>query len=223
MNIAIFGNGRMGKLISRLAIERGHSIVVISNSKQPATKCNLSNVDVAIDFSLPNVAFDNISYAIKNETAIISGTTNWLGRLEEVRNMCLEQKGAFLYASNFSLGMNIFFQLNKKLAKLIKGGGYIGSIEETHHLNKLDSPSGTAISLYNDLKDILMEEIPINSKRISDEIGTHKINYSSKIDDIEIIHRAKTRDGFALGAIIAAEWILDKKGVFSMQDLLKHN
>ena len=221
MNIAIFGNGKMGKLISKLAIDKGHSILITTNSKQPAKDCDLSSIDVAIDFSLPDVAFDNISYAIENNTPIISGTTDWLERLEEAKEICLTKNGAFLYSSNFSLGMNIFFELNRTLAKLIKGKNYTATIEETHHLNKLDSPSGTAVSLYNDMKDTLSKEIQITSKRISNEIGTHKINYSSKIDNIQMIHKAKTREGLALGALIAAEWIIDKKGVFSMKDLVK--
>ena len=220
MNIAIFGNGKMGQLISKIAIERGHSITAISNSKYPATSCDLTNIDVAIDFSLPKVAFDNISYAIKNKTPVISGTTDWLEKLEDIKIECLENNGAFLYASNFSLGMNIFFELNKTLAKLMRDKTYTPSIEEIHHIDKLDAPSGTAVTLDNQIKNIFNQEIKIISKRIPNEIGTHKINYSSQIDNIEMIHTSKSRDGFALGALIAAEWIIDKKGVFSMKDLL---
>ena len=220
MNIAIFGNGKMGQLISKMAIERGHSIIVISNSKNPATSFDLTNIDVAIDFSLPNVAFDNISYAIKHTTPVVSGTTDWLEKLEDVKKQCLENNGAFLYASNFSLGMNIFFELNKTLAKLMKDKKYTPLIEEKHHLDKLDSPSGTAVTLNNQIKKVLDQEIKITSKRIHNEIGTHKIHYSSQIDNIEITHTSKSRDGFALGALIAAEWIIDKKGFFSMKDLL---
>jgi len=220
MNIAIFGNGRMGQLISKIAIERGHSIIATSNSKNPATSCDLTNVDVAIDFSLPKVAFDNISYAIKHKTPVISGTTDWLEKLEDIKKECLDNNGAFLYASNFSLGMNIFFELNKILAKLMKDKKYTPSIEEIHHIDKLDTPSGTALTLENQIKNILNQEIKITSKRIPNMIGTHKINYSSQIDNIEMIHTSKSRDGFALGALIAAEWIMDKKGVFSINDLL---
>ena len=220
MNIAIFGNGRMGQLISKIAIERGHSIILTSNSKNPATSCDLTNVDVAIDFSLPKVAFDNISYAIKHKTPVISGTTDWLEKLEDIKKECLDNNGAFLYASNFSLGMNIFFELNKILAKLMKDKKYTPSIEEIHHIDKLDAPSGTALTLDNQIKNILNQEIKITSKRIPNMIGTHKINYSSQIDNIEMIHTSKSRDGFALGAMIAAEWIMDKKGVFSINDLL---
>ena len=220
MNIAIFGNGRMGKLISKIAIQRGHSIITTSNSKKPATSCDLTNVDVAIDFSLPKVAFDNISHAIKCKTPVISGTTDWLDKLEVIKKECLENNGAFLHASNFSLGMNIFFELNKTLAKLMRDKKYTPSIDETHHIDKLDAPSGTALTLDNQIKNILNQEIKITSKRMPNEIGTHKINYSSQIDNIEMIHTSKSRDGFALGALIAAEWIIDKKGVFSMKDLL---
>jgi len=221
MNIAIFGDGKMGRLISNLATERGHSIVLKANSKNPATSFELSDVDVAIDFSIPDTAFDNISHALQNKTPIISGTTNWLDKLEEIKEICSKNNGSFLYSSNFSLGMNIFFKLNQKLAELMKNRNYDVSINETHHIDKLDSPSGTAISLSNDLEKIFHDEISITSNRISQEIGTHKINYSSIIDEIEITHKAKSRDGFALGALLAAEWIQNKKGFFTMEDVLR--
>ena len=220
MNIAIFGDGKMGRLISNIATERGHSIVLRATSKNPATSFDLSNVDVAIDFSIPDTAFDNISHALQNKTPIISGTTNWLDKLEEIKEICSQHNGSFLYSSNFSLGMNIFFKLNQKLAELMKNRNYDVSINETHHINKLDSPSGTAISLSNDLEKIFHDKTSITSNRISQEIGTHKINYSSIIDEIEITHKAKLRDGFALGALLAAEWIQNKKGVFTMEDML---
>ena len=221
MNIAIFGDGKMGRLISNIATERGHSIVLRATSKNPATSFDLSNVDVAIDFSIPDTAFDNISHALQNKTPIISGTTNWLDKLEEIKKICSKNNGSFLYSSNFSLGMNIFFKLNQKLAELMKNRNYDVSINETHHINKLDSPSGTAISLSNDLEKIFHNKTSITSNRISQEIGTHKINYSSIIDEIEITHKAKLRDGFALGALLAAEWIQNKKGFFTMEDVLR--
>ncbi|MDG2139057.1 MAG: dihydrodipicolinate reductase C-terminal domain-containing protein [Flavobacteriales bacterium] len=221
MNIAIFGDGKMGKLISNLATERGHSIVLKANSKNPATSFELSDVDVAIDFSIPDTAFDNISHALQNKTPVISGTTNWLDKLEEIKEICSQHNGSFLYSSNFSLGMNIFFKLNQKLAELMKNRNYDVSINETHHIDKLDSPSGTAISLSNDLEKIFHDKTSITSNRISQEIGTHKINYSSIIDEIEITHKAKLRDGFALGALLAAEWIKNKKGVFTMEDVIR--
>ena len=221
MNIAIFGDGKMGKLISKLATERGHSIILKANSKNPATSFELSDVDVAIDFSIPDTAFNNIAHALRNKTPIISGTTNWLDKLEKIRKICSKNNGSFLYSSNFSLGMNIFFKLNQKLAELMKTRNYDVSINETHHINKLDSPSGTAISLSNDLEKIFHNKTPITSKRISQEIGTHKINYSSIIDEIEITHKAKSRDGFAIGALLAAEWIQNKQGFFTMEDVLR--
>ena len=221
MNIAIFGDGKMGRLISNIATERGHSIVLRATSKNPATSFDLSDVDVAIDFSIPDTAFDNISHALQNKTPIISGTTDWLDKLEEIKKICSKNNGSFLHSSNFSLGMNIFFKLNQKLAELMKNRNYDVSINETHHINKLDSPSGTAISLSNDLEKIFHNKTSITSNRISQEIGTHKINYSSIIDEIEITHKAKLRDGFALGALLAAEWIKNKKGVFTMEDVIR--
>ena len=219
MNIAIFGNGRMGKLIAIIARKRGHKIIASSDNKNPATSIDLKNVDVAIDFSTPESAFKNIMHAIDNNTPVVSGTTDWLEKYDNVKKACLNSDGAFLYSSNFSIGMNMLFKINKKLASLIQAYDYESLITETHHLEKLDSPSGTAITLQEDLKIILNKKTEIKSNRINDIIGTHKVVFSSKIDDIEIKHTAKSRDGFALGAIIAAEWILDKKGVYSIEDI----
>lgn len=219
MNIAIFGNGKMGKLIAIIAKKRGHIVIATSDKNKPAKGINLRNVDVAIDFSTPNSAFENIMHAIDNNTPIISGTTNWLENYDNVKMKCLSSNGAFLYSSNFSIGMNLLFKLNKKLANLIEDYDYKSLITETHHLEKLDSPSGTAITLQQDLKKILSKEIQIKSNRIKDSIGIHKVVFSSEIDEIEIKHTAKSRTGFATGAIIAAEWIVDKKGVFSLEDI----
>jgi 4-hydroxy-tetrahydrodipicolinate reductase len=219
MNIAIFGNGKMGKLITIIARKRGHKIIASSDNKNPATSIDLKNVDVAIDFSTPESAFKNIMHAIDNNTPVVSGTTDWLEKYDNVKKACLNSDGAFLYSSNFSIGMNMLFKINKKLASLIQAYDYESLITETHHLEKLDSPSGTAITLQEDLKIILNKKTEIKSNRINDIIGTHKVVFSSKIDDIEIKHTAKSRDGFALGAIIAAEWILDKKGVYSIEDI----
>lgn len=219
MNIAIFGNGKMGKLIAIIARKRGHKIIASSDNKNPATSIDLKNVDVAIDFSTPESAFKNIMHAIDNNTPVVSGTTDWLEKYDNVKKACLNSDGAFLYSSNFSIGMNMLFKINKKLASLIQAYDYKSLITETHHLEKLDSPSGTAINLQEDLKIILNKKTEIKSNRINDIIGTHKVVFSSKIDDIEIKHTAKSRDGFALGAIIAAEWILDKKGVYSIEDI----
>ena len=220
MKIAILGNGRMGKRISELAIERGHSIVAVSLSNKPAHSLDVNTADVAIDFSTPTTAFNNISHALKSGIPVISGTTGWLDKQAEIEALCSKKSGAFLYASNFSLGMNIFFELNKKLAKLMKNQNYKSTIHEIHHTQKLDSPSGTAKTLGKQMDGILKNNTPITAERIGDVTGTHTVTYSSSVDDIEITHTAKNRDGFAMGAIIAAEWIIGKKGIFSMQDVL---
>jgi len=221
MKIAILGNGKMGRRISELATEKGHKIVITSCSENTAISLDLSIADVAIDFSTPTTAFENISHAINSGIPVISGTTAWLDKLQDVKDLCIAKEGAFLYASNFSLGMNIVFELNKKLTKLVKNQKYEVKIHETHHNEKLDSPSGTAKTLATDTKNILQKEINITSDRIKDVSGTHIITYSSSADKIEIKHTAKNRDGFAMGAIIAAEWIIGRKGVFCLQDVLK--
>jgi 4-hydroxy-tetrahydrodipicolinate reductase len=221
MKIAILGNGRMGKRISELAKERGHSIVGVSSSKKPAHTLDVSAADVAVDFSTPSSAFNNISHAIKNGIPVISGTTAWLDQLDEIHKLCEKENGTFLYASNFSLGMNIFFELNKKLSQFMKGRKYKTYIHEIHHKQKLDSPSGTAITLENDIKDISGENTDITSDRMDGIAGTHTIIYSCSEDEIEIKHTAKNRDGFAMGAILAAEWIKEKKGIFTLDDVLR--
>ena len=221
MKIAILGNGRMGKRISELAIERGYTIDCNSSSEKPATSLNLSTADVAIDFSTPTTAFENISHAINNGIPVISGTTGWLKNLAEIEDLCKTKKGAFLYASNFSLGMNIFFEINKTLAKLMKNQNYESSLNEIHHTKKLDSPSGTAKTLCEQMDNSLANSTPITAERIGDVPGTHIIKYCSTVDEIEIKHTAKNRDGFAIGALIAGKWIIGKQGVFSMQDVLR--
>ena len=210
----------MGKLITVLAEEKGYDIVLKTNSNLPFEKCNLKDVDVAIDFSTPETAFNNISHAIKNNIPIISGTTGWLEKLEEIKKLCTKYNGAFLYASNFSIGVNMFFKINIELAKLMQDKNYKTSISETHHLEKLDKPSGTAKTLSEDIHKELKITPNIISHRIEKKIGTHEIMYESAIDNIKIVHEAKSRDGFALGALKAAEWIRNKKGIFSMQDVL---
>ena len=220
MQIAIVGYGKMGKLITVLAEEKGYDIVLKTNSNLPFEKCNLKDVDVAIDFSTPETAFNNISHAIKNNIPIISGTTGWLEKLEEIKKLCTKYNGAFLYASNFSIGVNMFLKINTELAKLMQNKNYKTSISETHHLEKLDKPSGTAKTLSEDIHKELKITPNIISHRIEKKIGTHEIMYESVIDNIKIVHEAKSRDGFALGALKAAEWIRNKKGIFSMQDVL---
>ena len=220
MKIAILGNGKMGKRIGRLAKINGDKIVVTSSSNRPAISIDLNIADVAIDFSTPFSAFENISHAINSGIPVISGTTAWLEKMQDIERLCIERNGAFLYASNFSLGMNIFFELNKKLAELMRNHKYESQIHEIHHTEKLDSPSGTAITLAKQMENILSAESKITTDRIDDVPGTHQITYSSLVDEIKIKHIAKNRDGFAMGAIIAAEWIIGKKGIFSMKDVL---
>ena len=230
MKIALLGYGRMGQTIERIAIERGHEIVLRKDEFN--TYDGLSNADVAIDFSIPAVAVDNISSCFHTNVPVVSGTTGWLDRYEEMVTLCTEKKGAFLSSSNFSLGVNIFFELNEYLAKMMsKFDSYHVDMEEIHHTRKLDAPSGTAISLakgviensnYSNwtLENAKNNEIHIEALRIADVPGTHTVTYHSTVDEIEIKHTAHNRDGFALGAVIAAEWIVGKQGVFSMKDVL---
>ncbi|MEN3322889.1 4-hydroxy-tetrahydrodipicolinate reductase [Mariniflexile soesokkakense] len=231
MNIALLGYGKMGKTIEQIAIKRGHTIVLTVDKGDEGY--DITKADVAIDFSIPTVAFNNISNCINNGVPVISGTTGWLHDYDKAVNLCKEKKGAFIYASNYSLGVNIFFELNKTLAKMMSTlKQYNVSMEEIHHTQKLDAPSGTAISLANDiiannanfeawkLDETAEKTIPIVAKRIEDVPGTHTVNYESEVDTITIEHVAHTRQGFALGAVIAAEWIVGKTGVFTMNDVL---
>ena len=219
MNIAILGNGRMGKLISKLAVKKGHKILSVSSSINPANSLDLSAADVAIDFSTPTTAFDNISHALNSGIPVISGTTGWLNQLNEIETLCKKNNGAFLYASNFSLGMNLFFKLNKQLSELMKNQQYNAKIHEIHHSEKLDNPSGTAKKLANDADSILKDKLQITSDRTKDVSGVHSITFTSNEDEIEIKHTANNRNGFAIGAIRAAEWITDKKGIFTLDDI----
>ena len=220
MKIAILGNGKLGKKIAELASKKGYEIIAISSSKNPAINLDLSKADVAIDFSTPTTAFENIIHAINSGTPVVSGTTSWLDKFQEVKNLCNKKDGSFLYSSNFSLGMNLFFALNKKLAKIMNTHNYKCKIDETHHIEKLDTPSGTAITLSEDIQKIQDEKIKITATREGNIPGTHRIIYTSTMDEIEIKHTAKNREGFAKGALLAAEWIIGKKGVFGMNDVL---
>jgi len=236
MKIALLGYGKMGKVIEEIALNRNHEIVLkINNQNQDQlTIENIEQVDVAIDFSTPNSAKSNILIAINSNTPIISGTTGWLESYDEVSKLCIDKKSALLYASNFSLGVNLFFELNKTLAGLMKSHKqYDVTITEIHHTQKLDAPSGTAISLAEQIisenenhngwtldKGNSDERIIIEAQRVKMTPGTHIINYKSEVDTISIKHEAHSRKGFALGAVIAAEWIQNKKGVFSMRDVL---
>jgi 4-hydroxy-tetrahydrodipicolinate reductase len=231
MKIALLGYGKMGKVIERIALERGHEIVVRKSSSD--SYIGLENADIAIDFSVPTAAVANITTCINAGIPIISGTTGWLEEYPKMESLCKEKNGAFIYGSNFSLGVNLFFELNQYLAKLMsKFDQYHVSMEEIHHTQKLDKPSGTAISLangiinntkYNDwsIENPTAENVFIDVKRIDSVPGTHSIYYTSEVDTIEIKHTAHNRDGFALGSIIAAEWLIGKKGVFTMRDVLE--
>ena len=230
MRIALLGYGRMGKAIETIALERGHVINLKVN--KDSDEFILKDCDVAIDFSLPKTAFENISRCIEEDTPVVSGTTGWLKRYDDVVELTEKKNGSFLYASNFSLGVNIFFELNSKLAQLMsKLADYKVNIEEIHHTQKLDAPSGTAITLaegiiektsYKEwtLDKPKSEQIGIIAKRKEKVPGTHKIAYTSTVDTIDIKHTAHSRQGFALGAVIAAEYIHDKKGIFTMKDVL---
>ena len=230
MKIALLGYGKMGKVIERIAIERGHQIVLKKDESN--TFEGLSNADVAIDFSVPKAAVDNISNCFHANVPVVSGTTGWLEHYEEMITLCTETQGGFISSSNFSLGVNLFFELNDYLAKIMAPyTSYSVAMEEIHHTQKLDAPSGTAISLakgviennhYTNwtLDKPAKNEIHIEALRIADVPGTHTVTYNSEVDSIEIKHTAHNREGFALGAVIAAEWLAGKQGVFTMKDVL---
>jgi 4-hydroxy-tetrahydrodipicolinate reductase len=230
MKIALFGFGKMGKTIERLATKKGHEIVL--KIDEHSTEFDISQADVAIDFSIPTAAVNNISLCLENNVPIVSGTTGWLEHYPKMARLCEIKKGGFIYASNFSLGVNIFFELNEQLAKMMNSlSQYNISLEEIHHKQKLDAPSGTAITLAEGiiknsdktnytLTQAKTNEIPIVAKRIENVAGTHTVTYTSEVDSLSINHTANNREGFALGAIVAAEWIIGKKGVFTMKDVL---
>jgi 4-hydroxy-tetrahydrodipicolinate reductase len=231
MKIALLGYGRMGKAIELIAIERGHDVV--AKIDQDETYGNLSDADVAINFSIPEAAAENIKTALKINIPVVCGTTGWLNQLKEIEDFCKAKNSAFIYASNFSVGVNLFFKLNEVLAKLMSSHkSYQASMKEIHHIHKLDAPSGTAITLAEGIveqsdytqwtinKVIKENMLPVEVDRTGEVPGTHTIKYESSVDSITIEHEAHSRKGFALGAVIAAEWIQDKKGVFSMNDVL---
>lgn len=230
MKIALSGYGKMGKTIEKIATERGHEVVLRIDGD--IENHDLTIADVAIDFSVPDAAFKNITTCFKNNLPVVSGTTGWLDNYDNAVKVCKEKNSGFIYASNFSVGVNLFFELNERLAKLMSPfEDYSVEIEEIHHTQKLDAPSGTAISLAQQivansgktgwqLDHAEEDEIPVYAKRIEDVPGTHTVSYKSSIDSIEIKHTAHSRQGFALGAVIAAEWLVDKKGIFTMKDVL---
>ncbi|CAD7799108.1 4-hydroxy-tetrahydrodipicolinate reductase [Chryseobacterium aquaeductus] len=231
MKIALVGYGKMGKIIDEIATKRGHEVV--ARLKETPTAETLNSPDVVIEFSLPEVAFDNIKACLENKIPVICGTTGWLERKTEIENLAVENETAFLYGSNFSLGVNLFFALNEKLADLMKSvDEYSCQLEEIHHIHKLDAPSGTAISIAEGifksnpkyeawkLEETQEKNLGIFAIREDEVPGTHSVYYKSEVDEIEIKHTAFNRNGFALGAVVAAEWIKDKKGNFTMKDVL---
>ena len=236
MNIAIIGYGKMGKEIEKVALERGHSISVAIDKENINLFESLAfrSSDVAIEFTQPQFAVNNYKQCFKNQIPVVSGTTGWLVDLSEIEQLCIETDSTFFYASNFSVGVNILFELNKKLAQLMDSNSdYNVEMEEIHHIQKLDAPSGTAISLAEQIleRTSLKEnwslepknnsDLRISAKRIDKVHGTHVVTYSSDVDELSIKHEAKSRKGFALGAVLAAEFVINKKGVLNMQDMLK--
>lgn len=236
MNIALIGYGKMGKAIEDIAIQRGHDIVlkIDENNLHEFSRENLDKADVAIEFTGPHTAIDNIRKTIGFNTPLVCGSTGWTNEIESINTLVKDTNGTFLYASNFSVGVNIFFEVNKRLASLMAPHpDYEVILEEIHHTQKKDAPSGTAITLaeqvlekiehkkqwVNDQSD-KPEDLEIISIREDPAPGTHTVKYSSAIDTIEIIHTAHNRKGFALGAVLAAEYIKDKKGIFQMKDVL---
>ena len=230
MKIALLGYGKMGKEIEKISIERGHSISVIIDKEDDVK--SLIDSDVAINFSTPSSAVSNIKLALDSSIPVISGTTGWLENYNEIVEYSKNTKTSFMYASNYSLGVNLFFELNKKLTSLLnKHDQYKIALQEIHHTEKIDKPSGTALTLAEDIikgtdykdwsfKNNTNKTIKMESVRKNNVPGIHKVKYDSEIDSIEITHTAHSRKGFALGAVVAAEWIIDKKGVFNMTDMI---
>jgi 4-hydroxy-tetrahydrodipicolinate reductase len=236
MNIALIGYGKMGKAIEEIALQRNHQVVlkIDENNLADFTIENLQKADVAIEFTGPHSAAANVTTCIQSGIPIVCGSTGWLEKWEEIKSLCNEVNGTLLYASNFSVGVNLFFELNKQLARLLSNHPeYNVSMEEIHHTQKKDAPSGTAITLAEQIlqensrkkkwindESAAADELAIVSKRIDPAPGTHSIRYTSTVDDIEIIHTAHNRQGFATGAVLAAEFIHGKKGIFSMKEVL---
>lgn len=235
MKVALIGYGKMGKAIEQILLERGHEVrAKIDSSNKDAIDRLDGTCDVAIEFSRPEAAMENFKKLIQQNIAVVTGTTGWYASFDTLKALVEEHRAAFFYASNFSLGVNLFFELNRKLARLMADyPEYKVSIEEIHHTQKLDAPSGTAITLaegllenYPALHSWALDSktegvLPIEAKRLPDVPGTHAIQYRSAIDTIEIKHTAHSRQGFALGAVLAAEFMKGKKGIYSMKDLLK--
>lgn len=246
MKIVLLGYGKMGQLIERFAVKRGHEMLLVvdeDNRADIATE-DLRQADMAIDFSTPDAALDNIKLCFDADLPLVMGTTGWYESLDEIREVCLEQGQSFLYGSNFSIGVNVFFHVNRVLAQALNPyKQYDVQVEEIHHIHKLDAPSGTAITIaegiieHNDQKEKWVNsvegaeeevipkanELLIESLRIEEVPGTHTVLYSSEVDQIEFKHTAHSREGFALGAVIAAEWLLGKKGFFQVTEMFDFN
>ncbi|MEL6391017.1 MAG: 4-hydroxy-tetrahydrodipicolinate reductase [Bacteroidota bacterium] len=236
MNIAIIGYGRMGQTIERLAKDGGHhitGIIDIDTSVDHRLQA-LRDADVAIEFSNPAAALSNILECINNQTPVVSGTTGWLDQLSDIEKAVEEREGSFFYASNYSIGVNLFFAINERMAALLNGyPSYNVEVTEVHHIHKKDAPSGTAITTAEGIISHLdrkgswtmdmppaIDELTINARREGEIYGIHEVSYASEIDTIKLYHEAHTRDGFAQGAILAASWLVGKKGVYGMKDLL---
>lgn len=236
MKIALIGYGKMGHMIEELALQRGHEVVlkIDLNNQQDLDKEHISKADVAIEFTGPDSAFENVMQCLQLGIPVVSGSTGWNEKLEEAKARCRENNGSFLHTSNFSIGVNIFFEVNKLLARLMAGQPeYDVTMKEVHHTQKKDAPSGTAVTLAEQILSLVprktqwvnrpanrKDELSIASERIDPAAGTHEVSWSSEVDNISIIHTAHNRQGFALGAVLAAEYIRDKKGVFSMKDVV---
>jgi len=234
MNILLIGYGKMGKTIEVIALERGHTIIGKVDNQEELMQFSAA-ADAAIEFSQPDAVINNLKYCFEKKIPVVCGTTGWLEQKKEIEALCKQKQSAFFYASNYSLGVNLFFKLNEYLAKLMNGrSGYEVSIDETHHTQKKDAPSGTAITLaegiinnYPSKKKWALneihspEELLIRSFRIDPVPGTHTVHYQSIVDELSIRHTAHSRQGFALGAVLVAEWLAGKTGVYSMDDFLK--
>ncbi len=236
MKIALIGYGKMGHMIEEIALQRGHEVVLKIDITNPQdfNRENLSKADVAIEFTNPEAAFENVMKCLEFATPVVSGSTGWNQKLQQAKDFCKEKNGSFLHTSNFSIGVNIFFEVNKLLARLMASQPeYDVIMKEVHHTAKKDAPSGTAVTLADQILSSLSrkknwtnapadkpEELSIISERVDPAPGTHYVKYSSEVDNIEITHTAHSRKGFAFGAVLAAEYIHNKKGIFSMQDVL---
>ncbi|WP_028297267.1 4-hydroxy-tetrahydrodipicolinate reductase [Olivibacter sitiensis] len=247
MNIALLGYGKMGHIIENIALARGHDVPLVIGARNRAqiTAKDFADIDVAIDFSTPYAALANIALCFEANVPIVVGTTGWYEHLDKVKDKCLSGNKSLMIGSNFSIGVNIFFHINKLLAKAMRPyeADYEVQVEEVHHVHKLDAPSGTAITIAEDILSELddkvkwvnnlvgsanevmpkADELLIASHRIEEVPGTHTVIYSSEVDEIELKHTAHSRAGFAMGAVIAAEWLKDKKGFYTVKDMFDFN